>query len=464
MATTARLGIDIVGHNRTGGAFDEVEHKLKGIERATRMVSKAFELFGVFTAIDQVVGPLIEVNRNLAPVEESFKKVDRAFQAFALRVGESGLNDGLETFNAALARAYVSGNSAADLLGGAFLTALSDVATAMDYASRATGFFADNIDKLKRKLDSVSPEMESFVASVLTNSNPIWLAGSTLHKFIASGGGKLAIDAMQSIGIETGALTVATGKLDREVAHLGKTFKEMHEAASGRGARRGGMSEFEKLVKLGDKWRDATRTPLEQYKSQLQELNVLLDEGAIGQTTYARALEKIGADFVKAGAAMEKTKTPLEEFHAGLQKIDEGIGDKFSSALDDIVTGAKSVTAAFKDMVGSILSDLLRLEVNSIFKDLFGGGGGPLQFLFGGGGGGLYSPVTAGGPVAIPARGGGGMRVEIHNYAGAPVTTRESRGPDGERILKAMIGDEVNRQVPRLLTSQYGISPAQRRR
>ncbi len=471
MSTTARLGIDIVGRNLTGRAFDEVEHKLKGIEKATKFVSKAFELFGVFTAVDRIVGPLIEVNRNLAPVEESFKRVDRAFQAFALRVGSSGLNDGLMAMNDAMSRAYVSGKGLAELLGGYLGTVFSDIAAAIDTASRAAGFFADNIDKLTAKLQQLAPWLGPMAKFLADHANPIATIQSTWNQFIGSGGGNVVAQGLQSIGVETGSLTVATGKLDREVDHLGKTFKEMHDAASGRGKGRGGLSEFEKLVKLGDKWRDATRTPLEQYRAQLQELNVLLEKGAIGHTTYSRALEKIGDDFLKAGAAISKAKDPLDEFHAGLQKIDEAIGGKFADALEGIVDGTKSVTSAFKDMVGSILSDLLRLEINSLFKDLFGAGGGPLQWLlggFGGGGGGLYAPVATGsaglGASAIPQRGSGGMKVEIHNYAGAAVTTQESRGPDGERILKAMIGDELNRQMPRLLSTQYGIAPSQRRR
>lgn len=54
--------------------------------------------------------------------------------------------------------------------------------------------------------------------------------------------------------------------------------------------------------------------------------------------------------------------------------------------FNDILSGSKSAGEAFKDLISSILSQVAQLAVNSLLKDLFGGGGG-LGGLFGGGGG-----------------------------------------------------------------------------
>jgi tape measure domain-containing protein len=161
----------------------------------------------------------------------------------------------------------------------------------------------------------------------------------------------------------------------------------------------------------------ATGQEGERYQNQVAGIEALR-----GTTRYTN--EELDAMLQKAEQVNSLNLANIDGQFKDLGETLADIGkNSLGTFFNDILTGSKTASEAFKDLIGSILSQVAQLAVNSLLKDLFGGGGG-LGGLFGGGGGaadggglgGILGGLFGGGGGAA-AGGGGGLGGAIGGLA-----------------------------------------------
>ena len=153
---------------------------------------------------------------------------------------------------------------------------------------------------------------------------------------------------------------------------------------------------LKKLAEEGKAVFEATRTPAEKYSMEIARLNGLLQQGAIDQDTYNRAVLQAQDSFQQAEMAGNKLASTLAS----------GLANVFSSVVD----GSKSAVEGVGDLLKSLSSMFISQGFQALIGGMFGGGGGGggsgLGGLFGGlfGGGGLKLGFNG-----IPGFDGGGF-------------------------------------------------------
>lgn len=259
----------------------------------------------------------------------------------------------------------------------------------------------------------------------------------------------------------------------------------------GKGGKAGGgrgQSAAEKMAQEAQKIFDSTRTAAERYAAEMAKLNELLRQGAIDQETYNRAASQLRAEFEAS-----------EKFAAG---VASQVRSSMTALFDSIIDGGKNAGQVIEDLGKKLLSMALQESVFRLFAKLmpstFGPGGfvplignatgnafsggkvipfarggvvsGPTLFpmrgatgMMGEAGPEAIMPLTRiGGKLGVAAAGGGGVVVkhEVHNYTGAEVSTRESSGPNGERIIQTMVGKQLGSGAhDSVLRSRFGSRP-----
>lgn len=204
---------------------------------------------------------------------------------------------------------------------------------------------------------------------------------------------------------------------------------------------------------------EQTRTPLENYTKQMEELGVLFKEGFIDADTFNRAAEEFGSRLPPlVDDVNEKIKESVD--------IAKDFGAVFSSAFEDAIIAGNGL----KDILKGLEQDLIRIITRQLVTNplanavtgLFSAGGGfDLSALFGGfraSGG----PVMAGTPYVVGEQGpelvvpkssgtvipngqlGGVVNVYVNAPAGAnPEAYRQSARQgalEGSRLLQRSNG------------------------
>jgi hypothetical protein len=170
--------------------------------------------------------------------------------------------------------------------------------------------------------------------------------------------------------------------------------------------------------------------------------NLEAEKGAIVAKYGADAWERYFAAQSKIIDAQNKAKSPLEEWGrdipktasevtSALQQIEFRGLDNLSSAIADVVTGTKSLKAAFSEVAKSIIADIIQMTVKMLLfravSAIFGGnpasaGGGDIFSAFeeSSGGGGFGIPGLAGGGFGVIG-GMGGTDSNLLSLNGRPV-------------------------------------------
>ena len=248
---------------------------------------------------------------------------------------------------------------------------------------------------------------------------------ATLREFRPS------IDVTQPDPITTGGIVEESRQL---VEALGAENEALDENSGRRAGRRAGLGRETELTgeltaaqEQANAVREAEarileelRGPQQEYETNLQALNNLLDQGAISAQEYADQLRGIQL------ASLETARDLESGLQRGLLRIGEQFGDVASLAEDTLVNAFQSAEDAFVEfvttgeldfqgLIDSILADITRLAVRSAITgplaNLLGGGGGGGGGLFGGGGGGgggLFGGGGGGGLFGGLFGGGGG--------------------------------------------------------
>jgi hypothetical protein len=200
-------------------------------------------------------------------------------------------------------------------------------------------------------------------------------------------------------------------------------------------------------------------------------LNEMFASGAIDVETYNAALEAARDRFADATDAAKFWETQQKALKDGI--------------LDAIVKG-EDLADTFRNIAQAIAR--AALEAALFGSGPFaqggsgGGGGGLLGGLFGGLFGGFRAsggPVSGGTPYVVGERGpelfvpsasgkivpglpggGGNVNVTVINNSGQPIERRESRGPDGQRLVEITVGRAIAEgRFDRAMAARFGTTP-----
>ena len=243
--------------------------------------------------------------------------------------------------------------------------------------------------------------------------------------------------------------------------------------------RGGGAGKVDSDIARSVALTESLRTETEKYAVALDEINRLKAKGLISDETYARQLDKLNDKLGETGDLGKKAASAIRSAFDGL--------------FDD-------PAAALKDLAKQLAMMALYAQLGKSFPSVFGAdgiiplanangnvfSGGSVQAFAAGGivssatmfpmKGGLgvmgeagpeaIMPLTRiGGKLGVAAAmgrggGGGGTKVEVHNYGATPVTTDEQRGPNGERVVRLMVGkDLASGAHDGALRSRFGSRP-----
>lgn len=209
----------------------------------------------------------------------------------------------------------------------------------------------------------------------------------------------------------------------------------------------GAATELEGLYRLSA----ANREYIDLLKERLATLE------AIAETS------KDPADLQR----VKQLKVQLESLQGQTDLVAKQFNDLFAKnvadGLYDIVTGAKSVGQAFKDMAKNIADAISRIAANNLAEALFGKGGAGNGFggffskLFGGGGfGSLFGSLFGGGGGGVPGVGfSGGGNGEHFATGGVSRGGWATVGESGPEMVKLPAGSVVyNNQQSRDMSSK----------
>lgn len=204
------------------------------------------------------------------------------------------------------------------------------------------------------------------------------------------------------------------------------------------------------ILSEGNALYESTRTPAEVLAKEIDNLNYLLQQGAINWDVYARAQFAAQDRFDEATKPAEKAASDMEKFIEQARKnFQESMGDGFVQMMNG---NFKSIGDGFKGMLQRMIAEALAANLTrAIFGDPKGGGINGSIFssllrFFGFANGGAFSggsqitPFANGGIVSQPTlfgmRGGTGLMGEAGPEAIMPL----KRGRDG-KLGVAVDGD-----------------------
>lgn len=194
----------------------------------------------------------------------------------------------------------------------------------------------------------------------------------------------------------------------------------------------------EALDKLREKY-VAMADPLQQYRVQLDEINLLREKGLLSADQALEAELAVNEAMDKTIDKLNEVKDAGKDAFADLTRAIESWGNKAADTFADFVVDGKG---SFSDLINSMLKDIVRLQAKSWFdpktKDVSG-------WLSGGGIGKLFERIfsPSGTPIANNGMGFGaaGDAGALLGFAGGGYTGNAARsgGLDGEGGFLAML-------------------------
>lgn len=327
--TTSRVGIDITARDRSRAAFSSIDRSLAALNRTVRVIKGGLAGFVGGNLLANVVRSLVEVNRASEPVSTAINQMQRAWRAFALRVGDSGLNQGLIDFSQRMGALVVGSNGLATAIGRVLGGGARLLASIFEGVGRAVAFTYDNLELLKRILIGLA-----FV-EVAYRVFALGQAFIRLVTAVRAAGAVMALYSLvtrRTVIVMLGMVTVAaqlSGQLDNLKAFMGDVWTQAEQLVPVLG------SELTGAMQLLGFDTDALVKDFDSFRGQLAGLPPLIDD-------IAASKAKLGApiDIVPKG------------FDSGIQKLTDmqraaiDVGDVFKSWVTDLRAGIKMLDAA----------------------------------------------------------------------------------------------------------------------
>jgi hypothetical protein len=387
------------------------QNMLTVAQGSTGPVATAFNALGV--SVQNANGTLRSSDEVLVDVAAQFARMEDGATKTALAVqlfGRSGaelipfLNQGREGIGALTAEA--------DRLG----------ITISSTTANAAGEFNDTLDRLSATFVGVINQITAGVLPALNQfgaklADPQFAASAQSIGVAIVEGMKLAIDAintvggalallkqgMDAIGIQnkgagyqdfntetealdilrerlgsgqtgasqgdfyTGIFGATAAQVTESTAAIADAFVPVIENTTAAGS---AASAFNQVLADGQAVYAATRTPAEAYSLEVERLNGLLQQGAIDQDTYNRAV-------MQAQDAFQSAETSGTELASTLS---DGLANVFGAVVD----GSGNAIDAVESLIQALAKMAITKGIEMLFGGAFGGGvgGGPVRLGF----------------------------------------------------------------------------------
>lgn len=174
-----------------------------------------------------------------------------------------------------------------------------------------------------------------------------------------------------------------------------------------------GEAAWKKIEAAGKKMVDQTRTPLEEFRQKIADINMLFWQGQIDAETYARAVAKAQDKLTHA--------TPEAQM----------LGQALTTAFDRAIEGGEK----FSDILKGLARDLAKMVANRMFQSLLFGNAGS-----GGTSTGILGSIFNG--FKLPGFASGGS-FEVHGSGGIDSQIAAFRATPGERVTITKPGQDM---------------------
>lgn len=243
---------------------------------------------------------------------------------------------------------------------------------AFEYSVRS-GDLAESLNKLGKAADPLRDKLLSLSASLETEK-----ATAAVEKQIEA-----IYEQIATMGLseeETFAYSLAQGELATQLALTGENADELRAKLEAANA---GLVEVRRQMEqeaAGKSVFESTRTEAERYAEELKKLDGLLDDEAVTQDTYNRAIGDAVVQYIEAGSAAEDYAARIAELN---RLLSEGTinQDAYEAGVDKVeevyAEAGKEAAEAFKDeaqrntqgIVADFLVDPFEEGIDGLIKD-----------------------------------------------------------------------------------------------
>ena len=313
---TRRLSEAAYGMGEAQGALKEL-----GLD------AKAMAGSGLEEQLYIVADALADVKNPADRVRLAFKLFDSEGVAMVnmLDQGAAGLKAARKEFEAL--------GSAVDRLDAAKIEAANDAMTAMGESLK--GISQDVAVETAPYVKVVADQFTWLSSSIAKSDMAAKVFATDLKALPSALGASVIFAPLAAPASAFVQYLERTSKATEDAAEsITKAAEARRQANADNVAASAAMDAQQKLIKEGAKVYEETRKPMENYQAELDRINNLHKQGAIDAETHARAIEKAKDEYESAAkssykygsrakAVYEETRTPLERYMLDMQELNE---------------------------------------------------------------------------------------------------------------------------------------------
>lgn len=185
--------------------------------------------------------------------------------------------------------------------------------------------------------------------------------------------GKVGLAAQISYQIQSGALDELSEREQQQVLALARRYDAVVATAEAEKKamerRKQAEEEWQQLLERGASIAESVRTPYENYKETLQELNDALSLGVITLETYTRALVKAQEEYVNtANAVSEFASQNNESLNQGLESFEADFEARFLKGLETLTVFQEQAARNTQDIIADTLVSGFDEGVDGVLK------------------------------------------------------------------------------------------------
>jgi hypothetical protein len=457
MSTTARLGIDIVGRDRSRGAFSSTQRSLDAINRSVRTIRAGLAGFAGGNILASVIRSFVEINRTSAPVATAINQMQRAWQAFALQVGEAGLNQGLIDFSKRMGALLISTDGLSQSIGRFLGSGVRILGQIFEGIGRAIAFAYDNGQVFIRVFAAMAAM--NIAIRVVSAARAFALLVTALRS-ASIAAALFHLVSRRALVVWAGAAAIfasATGTLDDLQQAMGWVWQQAEQLIP---SIDGGVAAA--LQRMGFDVKALT-TDLTAFEGKLAGLKPLFDDAATAKGNLGKPIDIIPKGIEELPEQMSMLKDSLDIAKGGFSALAVAAGDG-KLKMEEL----RNVVDSLRDQFIRLASEkIFELIINSFLQSPGGGPSGSFGSYFNDFAGGFATgghlgagkwgiagengPEVIHGPANITPMGrGGGTVVNVINQGGIQSTQSRRRGSDGREYVE-IVNRLIEGKVPLLM-------------
>ena len=411
-------------------AFIGIAAAVKGLSFVMPLIASNFLAIKVSAQI--ATGQLIATNATLAATSVGFSTASAAATAFKVALAKTGLGLVVIGLGAFVAKLLAANNAQKEF------NQLLEEGTAAAIESRIAQK-NEELEELKEKLDGANKALDIF--GVLIGAQNIGgVEGITAFK------GQIKELQDEIIKLEEGIPAAKSRDLTKEFTNQLDNLKKQN-------------AELTKSV-LRDQIKGEEKKKEFDLEQQIAEIKKQFDGEEEARLV---SLAKQNHELNKQKTAIEQTNEAAKRQAEIFREIGDSIATGISDALVDAIQGTRSLGEAARAIVNDLASSLLRLGINTLLKNSFGGifsglpglaNGGPASagrsYLVGERGPEIFTPKSSGTVTPNNKIGGSGGVVNNINVnvdaGGMQSDANENRGKELGVALASAIQSELIKQ------------------